>query len=55
MRRNFQIAIGVLWTTPVLLLLQYGLKWDRLPMRLATHCRRRMWSRKKCMGHSVGL
>ena len=37
MRRNFQIAIGVLWTTPVLLLLQYGLKWDRLPMRLATH------------------
>ena len=37
MKRNFHIAIGTLWVAPVVLLLQYGLVWDRLPMKLATH------------------
>ena len=37
MKRNFHIAVGILWVAPVVLLLQYGLVWDRLPMKLATH------------------
>jgi hypothetical protein len=37
MRRNFQIAIGLLWLTPVAMFLQYRLVWDRLPQSVATH------------------
>jgi hypothetical protein len=37
MRRNFQIAIGLLWLAPVVMFLQYRLVWDRLPQSVATH------------------
>jgi len=37
MRRNFQIAIGLLWLAPVVMFLQYRLVWDRLPQSIATH------------------
>jgi Protein of unknown function (DUF1648) len=37
MRRNFQIAIGLLWLAPVAMFLQYRLVWDRLPQSVATH------------------
>jgi len=37
MRRNFQIAIGLLWLAPVVMFLQYWLVWDRLPQSVATH------------------
>jgi Protein of unknown function (DUF1648) len=37
MRRNFQIAIGLLWLAPVGMFLQYRLVWDRLPQSVATH------------------
>jgi hypothetical protein len=37
MRRNFQIAIGLLWLAPVVMFLQYWMVWDRLPRSVATH------------------
>jgi hypothetical protein len=37
MRRNFQIAIGLLWILPVIIFLQYRMVWDRLPQSVATH------------------
>jgi len=37
MRRNFQIAIGLLWLAPVVVVLQYWRVWNRLPQSVATH------------------
>ena len=37
MRRNFQIAIGLLWLAPVVMVLQYWRVWNRLPQSVATH------------------
>jgi Protein of unknown function (DUF1648) len=37
MRRNFQIAIGLLWLAPVVMFLQYWMVWERLPQSVATH------------------
>jgi len=37
MRRNFQIAIGLLWLAPIIVYLQYRMVWDALPSSVATH------------------
>src|SRR5882757_10044475 len=37
MRRNFQIAIGLLWLAPVVMVLHYWRVWNRLPLSVATH------------------
>ncbi len=36
-RRYFQIAVGLLWLMPVVILLQHWMVWDQLPPVMATH------------------